>query len=132
MFHINCGILPVVDNTDKVIGMVSDRDICLSLGTRDERASDVRVEEVYTKKLYSCGPEDDLETALDIMGTNHVRRLPVVDERGKLVGIVSIDDIAEVCQSFGAVHGSVPTPARVVETLRKVHPMRAAPLEGAV
>ena len=123
MWHANCGILPVIDRDDAVVGVISDRDICLALGTRNELASELHVDEVFKKKLFSCAPDDSLQTALDIMGESRVRRLPVLDDKGKLVGIISLDDIGEISMSTGTRRKTVP-PEKVVEVLRKVHPMR--------
>jgi CBS domain-containing protein len=89
----NCGILPVLDAQDKVVGVVTDRDICMALGTRNRLPGEITVGEVTTKKLYTCKPDDDIRTALQTMGEMKVRRLPVINTAGKLEGILSMDDI---------------------------------------
>jgi len=93
MWKGNCGFLPVVDDEEKVCGVVTDRDICIALGTRNQRAGEVHVGEVMQQKVYACNPEDDIHVALQSMRDGHVRRLPVVDHQGKLAGVVSMDDI---------------------------------------
>ena len=93
MWKGNCGFLPVVDEQEKVCGVVTDRDICIALGTRNQRAGEVRVEEVMQRQLHACNPEDDIHIALQSMRDGHVRRLAVVDKNGKLAGVVSMDDI---------------------------------------
>jgi len=93
MWRGNCGFLPVVDAAKKVCGVVTDRDICVALGTRNQTAGEVRVEEIVQRKVYACNPEDDVHMALQSMREGHVRRLPVVDREGNLAGVVSMDDI---------------------------------------
>jgi len=89
----SCGTLPVVDNRANVVGMITDRDICIALGTRDAKASMTTVRQVSLPKLFSCAPQDDIHAALETMGAQKIRRLPVIDERGTLKGILSIDDV---------------------------------------
>ena len=93
MWKGNCGFLPVIDAEKKVCGVVTDRDICVALGTRNQRAGEVCVEEVVQRKVYACNPEDDVHMALQSMREGHVRRLPVVDVSKNLAGVVSMDDI---------------------------------------
>jgi CBS domain-containing protein len=93
MWDARCGVLPVVDCRGVVIGMITDRDICIALGTRNIRASEVMVKDVSLPSVFSCRANDDVRRALNTMTSQDVRRLPVVDDDGKLVGIVSIDDL---------------------------------------
>ena len=88
-----CGALPVVDGRGKVTSVITDRDICIALGTRNLRASEVQVKDVSLPRVFSCGPHDDVRLALKTMESQNVRRLPVVDPDGKLIGILSIDDL---------------------------------------
>jgi len=88
-----CGTLPVVDDRGNVVGMITDRDICIALGTRDVPSLTVKVRDVSLPKLFSCAPDDDVHAALETMGAQKVRRLPVIDKRGTLKGILSIDDV---------------------------------------
>jgi len=93
MWMGNCGFLPVIDAGHRVAGVITDRDICVALGTRNQLAEEVRVEEIVQRKVYLCGPEDDIHVALESMREGHVRRLPVIEREGKLAGVVSMDDI---------------------------------------
>lgn len=93
MWKGNCGFLPVVDAENKVCGVITDRDICVALGTRNQTAGQVLVEEVVQRKVYACNPEDDIHIALQTMREGHVRRLAVVDFAGNLAGVVSMDDL---------------------------------------
>jgi len=93
MWNANCGFLPVEGADGKVVGVVTDRDISIALGTRNRVAGDVLVGEVMSGKLYSCGPDDDIHIALQTMKESRVRRLPVLAKNGSLIGVVSMDDV---------------------------------------
>jgi len=89
----NCGMLPVVDNQGKLIGVVTDRDICIALGTRNRLAGDLTVGQVATSRFITCRPDDEIHEAVNTMAEHHVRRLPVVDSQGVPQGILSMDDV---------------------------------------
>ena len=93
MWNADCGFLPVQTPDGKVIGVITDRDICIALGTRRRLAGDIAVGEVMSGKLYSCTPDDDIHLALQTMKEGKVRRLPVNSQNGSLVGVISMDDI---------------------------------------
>jgi CBS domain-containing protein len=93
MWTGNCGFLPVVQNDGKVIGIITDRDICIALGTRGRPPGEVTVAEVMAPKVYACAPEEDIHAALRAMREGHVRRLPVITREGALVGVISMDDV---------------------------------------
>jgi CBS-domain-containing membrane protein len=78
--------------------MITDRDICIALGTRSRCASEVRVKDVSLSRVFTCGAYDDAQQALKTMVSQNVRRLPVVDEHGKIAGILSIDDLMRHAQ----------------------------------
>ena len=63
----NCGMLPVVDTDHKLIGIVTDRDICIALGTRRKLAGDLTVREVATAHVFTCSPNDEIHKALTTM-----------------------------------------------------------------
>lgn len=93
MWNRNCGMLPVVDANHKLTGVVTDRDICIALATRNLLPGNLTVGEIATKSAYSCKPDDEIHEALDTMAQKQVRRLPVVDNEGVPQGILSMDDI---------------------------------------
>src|SRR5262249_30133708 len=96
--HI-CGLLPIVNSEfkRKLIGVVTDRDLCINVVAvwRVPKLGDV--EECMTKMTASCRPEDGVEKCLEILQENQIRRLPVCDDRGKLIGIITLADI--VCKA---------------------------------
>jgi CBS domain-containing protein len=93
MWNNGCGALPVVEDTGKVVGMITDRDICIAVGTRNRLASEIKIAEVIPQKAFTCAPEDDIRAALRTMQTEKVRRLAVVSNDGLLKGILCLDDI---------------------------------------
>jgi CBS domain-containing protein len=94
MWEGDCGAVPVTDERGKVIGMITDRDICIAAATRSRLEGEIPVQEVISKNLYTCTPGDDVRAALDTMKSRKVRRLPVVGHDGQLAGILSIHDLA--------------------------------------
>ncbi len=93
MWNRDCGAVPVVDGERNVVGMITDRDICMSLVLSRRLASEIRVGEVMSGDVRSCAPVDDIRDALRIMQEEKLRRLPVVEGDGTLCGILSISDI---------------------------------------
>lgn len=88
----DCGAVPIVDAEKNVVGILTDRDICLAIAGRNRKASDVKAEDLGRRKVVSCYPEDDLETALRRMRKYQIKRLVVVEKSGELTGILSIAD----------------------------------------
>ena len=89
----NCGTLPVMGAGGKVIGMITDRDICLAVSKKDNDVSRIKVSEVISGKVYACAPTDDVKDALKTMRKKKAPGLPVVNGAGVLKGILSIDDV---------------------------------------
>ncbi len=89
----NCGLLPIVDEHQRVISVITERDICIALGTRNRLAGEITVGEVATHRAICCSPDDDVRSALAKMVQAKVRRLPVVNAEGKLEGIIAMDDV---------------------------------------
>jgi len=87
------GIVPVVDG-DKLVGTVTDRDIAIRVVAEGRSPETVTVGEIASRELVTIDPQQELDEALRLMARHHVRRLPVVEEDGKLVGIVAQADIA--------------------------------------
>jgi CBS domain-containing protein len=96
MWHRDCGALPVCESTEpgKVIGMVTDRDICMHGHFQQRPLSELRVEGAMTRNPRTCRTTDSITAAEQIMCNPGVRRLPVVHEDGRLVGIIALVDIA--------------------------------------
>lgn len=93
MWDSDCGVLPVLNVEGNVLGVITDRDICMAVGTKNKPASEITVWETVSGKAFTCHALDDVHTALDIMKRHEVRRLPVVDESGILQGMISMNDL---------------------------------------
>jgi len=118
MWNGRCGALPVLDRSGLVTSMITDRDVCIALGTRNELASNVRVKDVALPRVFTCQEDDDASEALKTMVSQNVRRLPVVDAGDKLVGILSIDDILWGSEEHA---GAADIPYRaIVEALKTI------------
>jgi CBS domain-containing protein len=95
MWEGDCGAVPVVTDDRKVIGMITDRDICIAAATRAKPPAEIRAGEVITNHgVHAVKPDDDVRVAMRTMRKHKVRRLPVVDREQRLAGIVSINDLA--------------------------------------
>ncbi len=92
MAEIDAGVLPVGEN-DKLVGMITDRDIAIR-AVGEGKSPDTSVREVMSQEVKYCFDDDDLDEVSRNMGDLQVRRLPVVNRDKRLVGIVSLGDIA--------------------------------------
>ena len=92
----NVGSIPVIDNekTRKLVGIVTDRDLALKIVGKELDAKSTKVEAVMTRKVVTCSAEDDLQKALDAMSEHQLRRIPVVDNDNKILGIIAQADVA--------------------------------------
>ena len=87
-----CGTLIVLGSDGRIAGIVTDRDVALAVGDAPE-AGRLTLQQVMSRPVHTCRSDDYLGVALDRMVAFHVRRLPVVDERDDVRGLISIDDI---------------------------------------
>lgn len=135
MWERDCGCVPVVDDENRVLGMITDRDICMAAWTQGGCLSEMRVSGASSKQPHTCSTHATLASAEQIMRDNQVRRLPVVDENRHLVGLLSLNDIARFAAEGGRRKGSAVetvTPNEVAETLAEVgRPRPGAPKEHA-
>lgn len=112
----NIGFLPVCDQSQRVVGTMTDRDIAIRVCAEDRSAGATRVDDVMTRDVVSCRPGDDVERCLELMRTHHKSRMLITDEDEKLVGVISLSDIAERIEA----EKSGETLREVAE--REVHP----------
>src|SRR5579884_771153 len=87
MLDHECGILPVVNNLGSPIGVITDRDICMGIAADPHDAQAIEVRELMSPDVSACLQSDDVKDALLTMQNTKVHRLPVVDAKGRLVGI---------------------------------------------
>jgi CBS domain-containing protein len=94
MWDNDCGCVPVVDGDGRVLGMLTDRDICMAAYLQGGPLRVLSVRSCMSGDIVSCAPDDPLQAAEKAMQSRRVRRLPVVDATGHLAGIISLNDIA--------------------------------------
>jgi CBS domain-containing protein len=92
MWDHDCGCVPVVDG-GRVVGMLTDRDICMAAYFRGAPLNALRVGDSMSKPAHACSPNDTLDSAEKLMRANKVHRLPVIDAQGHICGILSLNDI---------------------------------------
>ena len=95
MWESDCGALPVLDQNGRVVGMITDRDLCMAAYTQAQPLGRISVSQAMSRELHSCKPEEELGLAEKTMRSHLLRRLPVVDDEGYLRGILSLADIAQ-------------------------------------
>jgi CBS domain-containing protein len=95
MWEFDCGSLPVLDQNGRVIGMITDRDVCMAAYTQAQLLGRIPVSRAMSSELYSCNPDEELDKVEKRMRSHQVRRLPVVDDEGHLRGVLSLADIAQ-------------------------------------
>ena len=120
MWRKDCGIVPVVeDGSRQVLGVVTDRDICMAAATRHRSPDQMVVAEVMARRPCAVRPDEDVTTALDQMRTERVRRLPVVGQDGRLEGILSLADVLVGIDRAGGT-GSKQLMTTVMSTLQNI------------
>jgi CBS domain-containing protein len=136
MWEHDCGVLPVIDDQDRVVALVTDRDVCMGAYTQGKTLAEVPVANSMSRTVVSCHPQDAVEQGIRLMADQQVRRLPVLDASGKLLGMLSLSDVfrrvvavrehrlrsnlcaklaeamAATCERRGACDVLAPTPAR--------------------
>ncbi len=92
----NIGSLPVCEDrhSKKLVGIVTDRDLALYIVAEDRDAKSTKVQDVMTSQPVTCRADDDMQKALDAMEKSQVRRIPVLDDDGHLIGIIAQADVA--------------------------------------
>lgn len=91
----NVGVLPVIDEQRRLQGIITDRDLVVRVLAEDRQTAQFRLEDIMSREVEAVTEDEDIHEVLDVMGRKQVRRLPVVDEQDRLMGIVSISDIAQ-------------------------------------
>jgi CBS domain-containing protein len=89
----DAGVVPIVEG-DRLVGVVTDRDITITVVAEGKDPQSTRVTEIASRDLVTVDPQQDLDEALRLMAQHQVRRLPVVEEDGRLVGVVAQADVA--------------------------------------
>ncbi len=94
MWDHDCGCVPVVDQDNRVVGILTDRDIAMAAYAQDLPLHAMQAEDAMTRVVVVCSPEDEIGTAEEMMRSNKIRRIPVTDSDRRPVGILSLNDLA--------------------------------------
>lgn len=122
MWEYDCGCTPVIstDGSGQIIGMLTDRDICMAAYTQGKALAEIPVSAAMAHKVIACKPGDDIRHAEALMRDSLIRRLPVLDENGRLVGIISLNDIAREAETERRTGVKEVSGQEIVETLAMV------------
>ena len=115
MWQGDCGLIPVTGDDGQVLGVITDRDICIAAATRDRAPSYLRAASLVGREPICCRLADEAGVALKLMKQHRVRRLPVLDEEARLAGVISMNDIV-----LEQKPGSGVTAAEIVEALKGI------------
>jgi CBS domain-containing protein len=129
MWERDCGIVPIVggNGDDHVLGVITDRDICIAAYMKGRPLSEISIGEVMSKKVMSCRASDEVGTAERTMQQAQVHRLPVVDESGRLVGVLALADIARASARGATDKEPVIELGQTVAAIRRPRGMEARP-----
>jgi CBS domain-containing protein len=119
MWEKDVGCLTICGPGRKALAMLTDRDISMAAFMQWKHLAETSVESAMSRNLCTCSPDDELGQAEDIMRANQVRRLPVVDAQGVLVGLLSLGDIARYVRQHSRTHGSQ-AQQRLADTLAAI------------
>jgi CBS domain-containing protein len=128
LWEQDCGVVPVVDAANVVVGVITDRDLCMASYTQGRPLTEIAVGSAMARSVKTCRADDPIGNALATMQQHQVHRLPVVDARGALVGVLSTNDVVRAAHSRpAAVEAS-----SVVRVLAQIGaPRRAAAAKTA-
>ncbi|HSD89133.1 MAG TPA: CBS domain-containing protein [Kofleriaceae bacterium] len=115
MWDGDCGSLPIVDRDGTLVGILTDRDICMAAWSRGQLLDSIRIDDVMSKVVFTVKPDDDISLVETVMSEKQVRRIPVVDASYKPIGILSMNDLArEAAHSKSKLRDGVSRAARTL------------------
>ena len=131
MWERDIGVVPVVDRDGRVIAMLTDRDVCMAALFTGRPLNHIRVSQAMSRSLYTVRPEQAVEDAELVLREHQVRRLPVVDGDGRLVGLLSQNDLVNEAAREREVRRKELTAVAVTATLADIGRSRAGTLVPA-
>lgn len=94
MWENNCGFVPIVDQEKRLVGVITDRDVCMAAYTQGRPVQDIPTKTAMARLVYYCRASDSLATVESLMRRRRIRRVPVVDHNERVIGVVSLGDLA--------------------------------------
>ena len=126
MWDRDLGSVPIVDGEGRLAGIITDRDVCMAAYTQGHALHEIPVARVMATHVLVCHIDDSVDTAEQLMREGQVRRVPVIDNDGRPVGVVSLSDLARAAAHLRGVRAP-----HVVETLTAVSERRHVLTEAA-
>ncbi|HEY5376874.1 MAG TPA: CBS domain-containing protein [Polyangiaceae bacterium] len=123
MWEKDCGCLPVIDDVRRVRAVITDRDICMAALTQGVALAETSVSSAMSGSLTVCSPDDSLSSVENSMRARQIRRVPVVDANGVLIGMISLGDIARYLRP--RILQAPASVAQLLETLAGISEPRA-------
>ena len=127
MWEHDCGAVPVVDGNQAIVGIVTDRDLCMAAYTQGRSLGEIPVTAVMARALRTCKPDDSVASAQATLQQHQLHRLPVVDARGVVVGMLTANDLLRLAQTRPAAIDA----ATMLKTLAAITAPRRATLASA-
>ena len=127
MWDHDFGVLPITDGEGSVVGILTDRDLCMAAYTQGRALPQISVATAMSRAVHSCKRHDTLLDAMAIMRKHQVRRLPVIDEEGRIEGLLSLSDLTRALYAKPRPKAKHLSPEHIAETLAAM----SAPRRGA-
>ncbi|HUK63071.1 MAG TPA: CBS domain-containing protein [Dongiaceae bacterium] len=118
MWRQDCGIVPILDERERIVGVITDRDICMAVTMGGRPPGAITVDEVMSAAPHTVRPDSDVRSALGVMRDRQIRRLPVTDAEGRLRGMLSLSDVVLHLRTR---RGETTAEADATEILRVLH-----------
>jgi CBS-domain-containing membrane protein len=125
LWEHDCECAPVVDATGRLAGMITDRDVCKAVYASGHHHGDTTVAEIMERDIATARPDESLTSVQMTMRQRGARRLPVVDDRGQLVGLIGYDDLCRWIVDGGAVLSLHDAATQLVATIAAIDRVRA-------
>jgi CBS domain-containing protein len=120
MWENDCGAVPVVDADERIIGIITDRDLAMAAHLQGVALRDSRVSSAMARDVKTCTPRDTPATVQALMQQHRIRRVPVVDSQRRIVGMISLGDLAHAMASEQTLGGDGMTWIAIAHTLARV------------
>ena len=102
MWDHDCGCVPILNGAGRVVGIITDRDVAMAAYTQGKPLAQIPVVDAMARQLFCCEAGTSVAEAERVMRQHGVRRLPVIDSAGKLIGVLTLSDIARAARASSA------------------------------
>ena len=127
MWERDCGSVPVIDRAGHIVGIVTDRDICMAAYIQGRGLAAIPLTSIMSREVCTCSEHEDVTEAERLMRARRVRRLPVTNKEGALAGMVSISDFVQTVANHGGLQQARGDTRELLETFTVVSEPRLPP-----